>query len=95
LGQKICLGRNEGYLSGAVPKSSWFGIGQDAEGNVIQEAPLQLRANFRQRSLDPATAEIAKKTDLSIEIDSLERSKHRRVTSVTFSIREQAVPEGD
>jgi len=38
--------------------------------------------------------EITKKTDLKIVIDSLERSKHRRVTSVTFAINEQAVPEG-
>jgi plasmid replication initiation protein len=62
---------------------------------VIQEAPLQLWANFRQRSLDPAIAEIAKKTDLNIEIESLERSKHRRVISVTFAIKEQAVPDDD
>jgi hypothetical protein len=30
--------------------------------------------------------ETTKKTDLKISIKSLERSKHRRVTSVTFSI---------
>jgi plasmid replication initiation protein len=68
---------------------------KDAEGNVIQEAPLPIWANFRQRALDVAILEINKKTDISIEIESLERSKHRRVTSVTFAIEEQAVPEGD
>jgi Initiator Replication protein len=68
---------------------------KDAERNIIQEAPLQLWANFRQRSLDPAIAEITKKTDLEIAIQSLERSKHRRVTSVTFSIEEQAVTDVD
>jgi len=51
-------------------------------------------ANLRQRALDTAMTEITKKTDISIEIESLERSKHRRVTSVTFVIKEQAVPEG-
>jgi Initiator Replication protein len=68
---------------------------KDAEGNIIQEAPLPVWANFRQRALDTAIAEISKKTDISIEIEALERSKHRRVTSVTFAIEEQAVPVGD
>jgi hypothetical protein len=68
---------------------------KDAEGNVIQEAPLPIWANLQQRAIDVAIAEINKKTDLSISVESLERSKHRRVTSVTFSIEEQAVPDGD
>ena len=67
---------------------------KDVDGNIIQEAPLPIWANFRQRALDVAILEINKKTDLKIAIESLERSKHRRVTSVTFSIKEQAVPEG-
>jgi plasmid replication initiation protein len=68
---------------------------KDSEGNVIQVAPLPVWANFRQRALDVAILEINKKTDLNVEIESLERSKHRRVTSVTFVIEEQAVPDGD
>jgi plasmid replication initiation protein len=65
---------------------------KDAEGNVVQEAPLPIWANFRQRALDVAIVDISKKTDLKISIESLERSKHRRVTAVIFSIKEQAVP---
>jgi plasmid replication initiation protein len=68
---------------------------KDADGNIIQEAPLPIWANFRQRALDVAILEINRKTDIKIEVKSLERSKHRRVTSVTFSIQEQAVPDGD
>jgi plasmid replication initiation protein len=68
---------------------------KDPEGNVIQEAPLPVWANFLQRALDVAIREINKKTDINIEIESLERSKHRRVTSVTFAIDEQAVPDSD
>jgi plasmid replication initiation protein len=68
---------------------------KDTEGNVIQEAPLPVWANFRQRALDTAVVEISKKTDLKIAIESLERSKHRRVRTVTFAIKEQAVPEGN
>jgi hypothetical protein len=45
--------------------------------------------------VDTAIVEITKKTDINIEIESLERSKHRRVTSVTFAIKEQEVPDGD
>jgi plasmid replication initiation protein len=62
----------------------------DVDGNVIQEAPLQVWANLRQRALDPAIAEINKKTDLSVVLESLGRSKHRRVTTLTFSIKAQA-----
>jgi hypothetical protein len=65
---------------------------KDTDGNTILEAPLSVWANLRQRALDTAIAEITKKTDISIQIESLERSKHRRVTSVTFVITEQAVP---
>jgi plasmid replication initiation protein len=68
---------------------------KDADGKIIQEAPLPVWANLRQRALDTAIVEITKKTDLRIELESLERSKHRRITFVTFSIQEQAVPDGD
>ena len=68
---------------------------KDEEGNVIQEPPLPVWANFRQRGLDVAILEINKKTDLKIVLVSLERSKHRRVTAVTFSIEEQPVPDGE
>jgi plasmid replication initiation protein len=65
---------------------------KDADGKIIQEAPLPVWANFQQRALDVAIAEITKKTDLNISVESLERSKHRRVTSVTFAIEEQNGP---
>jgi plasmid replication initiation protein len=68
---------------------------KDAEGNVIQEAPLPVWANLQQRAIDVAIAEINNETDLKIAIDSLERAKHPRVTSVTFAIEEQAVPDGE
>ena len=48
----------------------------DAAGNIIQEAPLQLWANFRQRALDVAITEINAKTDLRIKLALIERSKH-------------------
>jgi plasmid replication initiation protein len=68
---------------------------KSTDGNVVQQAPLSLWANFRQRALDVAIAEINKKTDLRIELASMERSKHRRVTTLTFAIEAQAVPGGD
>jgi len=63
---------------------------KDAAGNIIQEAPLPVWANFRQRALDVAITEINKKTDLNIEIESLEQAKQRRVTTLTFAIKAQA-----
>ena len=68
---------------------------KSTDGNVVQQAPLSLWANFRQRALDVAIAEINKKTDLNIEIKSLEQEKQRRVTGVNFVIKEQAVPDGN
>ena len=64
---------------------------KDAAGNIIREAPLPVWANLRQRALDTAIREIDKKTDLNIALESLERSSHRRVTTLTFAIRTQAV----
>jgi plasmid replication initiation protein len=62
---------------------------KDVDGKTIKEPPLSLWANFRQRALDPAIREINNKTDLKIEVGSIERAKHRRVAFVTFSIEEQ------
>jgi plasmid replication initiation protein len=72
-----------------------LGLGsvKDAEGNVVQEAPLSLWANFRQRALDVAILEINKKTDIKISVESIERAKHRRVATVIFSMKEQRVPK--
>jgi hypothetical protein len=36
---------------------------------------MRVWANFRQRALDTAIVEITKKSDISIAIESLERSK--------------------
>ena len=68
---------------------------KDADGKIIKDAPLPIWANLRQRALNLAIAEINYKTDLNIAVASLERSKHRRVTALTFVIKEQAVPKGD
>ena len=50
-------------------------------------------ANFQQRALDVAIAEINKKTDLKIKLASMERSKHRRVAALNFTIKTQAIPK--
>jgi hypothetical protein len=68
---------------------------RDADGNIIKKATLPVWANLRQRALNTAIAEINLKTDLNVELKSQERSKHRRVTTLTFSITAQAVPNGD
>jgi hypothetical protein len=68
---------------------------KDAGGNVILEARLVPWANFRQRALDTAIREINAKTDLHIQLESLERSRHGRVAALTFAIKAQAVPKDD
>jgi plasmid replication initiation protein len=67
---------------------------RDAAGNIIQEAPLPVWANLRQRALDTAIAEINKKTDLRISLEELGRSRHRRITTLTFDIKVQQAQNG-
>jgi hypothetical protein len=66
---------------------------KDTGGKVIQEAPLPIWANFQQRALDVAIAQINAKTDLKIKVASIERSKHRRVVALTFAIKTQGMPK--
>jgi hypothetical protein len=70
------------------------GLAKDADGNVIQEAPMPIWANFRRRALDVAIAEINKKTDLKIKLASIKRSKHRRVVALDFAIKTQPILKG-
>ena len=68
---------------------------KDAGGNVIREARLGAWANFRQRALNIAIAEINAKTDLHIQVESLERARHGRVSTLTFAIKARAAANGD
>jgi plasmid replication initiation protein len=65
---------------------------KDATGKVIWEAPLSYWGNFRQRALNTAIAEINSKSDLHVEIESLERIGIR-VTGLNFTIKTQAIPK--
>jgi hypothetical protein len=49
---------------------------------------------LRQRALDTAIAEINKKTDLRISLEELGRSRHRRITTLTFDIKVQPPQNG-
>ena len=60
---------------------------KDADGNVIREARLAAWANFRQRALNVAMAEINKKTDLNVGLESLEKADHSRVSALIFAIK--------
>jgi len=67
---------------------------KDAEGNVVREARLAAWANFRQRALNVAIAEINEKTDLNIALESLEQAEHGRVTTLTLAIKAQNTSRG-
>jgi plasmid replication initiation protein len=60
----------------------------DGASKVVKEATLPLWANFRQRALNVAIAEINKTTDLNIEIESLKRSGIR-IDALNFTIKNQ------
>jgi hypothetical protein len=55
---------------------------------------LPVWANFQQRALDVALAEVNAKTDLKIKLASLQRSKHRRVIALDFAIKTQPIRKG-
>ena len=95
LGEKLRHGGTKRISFEQLRKALGLESVKDAAGNIIQEAPLTVWANLRQRALDTAIAEINKKTDLKIALESLGRSKHRRVTTLTFAIKAQAIPNGD
>jgi hypothetical protein len=67
---------------------------KDADGNVIREARLAAWANFRQRALNIAIAEINAKTDLNIALKSLEQAEHSRVTALIFAVKARTVSKG-
>jgi plasmid replication initiation protein len=67
---------------------------KDTAGNVLREAPLAAWANFRQRALNIAIAEINAKTDLNIALKSLEQAEHGRVTALILAIKVRTGSKG-
>jgi hypothetical protein len=60
---------------------------KDNSGRVVQEAPLELWANVKQRALDVALKEINKESDIRLELEFTGRGSYRRVLSLGFRIR--------
>jgi hypothetical protein len=65
---------------------------KDAAGNVIREAPLLIWANFRQRALDVATAEINRKTEVARR-NRIVGKLGNRVNVLNFAIVTQEIPK--
>jgi plasmid replication initiation protein len=68
---------------------------KNAEGNVIRGARLTAWANFRQRALNTAIAEINAKTDLNIALKSLEKAEYGRVCALVFKIEARTASKGE
>jgi plasmid replication initiation protein len=58
---------------------------KDADGKIVRESPLAVWGNLRQRAVEVALSEINKKTDVRLEIESLEKVGPR-ITALNFSI---------
>jgi hypothetical protein len=58
---------------------------KDNSGKVVQDAPLELWANVKQRALDHALREINKQSDIHLEIEFVGRGAFRKVLSLGFS----------
>ena len=59
---------------------------KDNSGRVVQEAPLELWANVKQRALDQALGEINKHSDIQLELEFTGRGPYRKVQSLGFRI---------
>jgi hypothetical protein len=59
----------------------------------FKRCPCHFGRVFVKRALDVALQEINNKTDVKIEVESIQRAKHRRVEAVTFAIEEQEPPQ--
>jgi hypothetical protein len=81
-------GRKKAHFFRAAPKSPWVGVGTRRGRQYHPRSSATDLGELPAEGVDEAVLEINKKTDLKIAIESLERSKHRRVTSVTFAIKE-------
>jgi hypothetical protein len=60
---------------------------KDNSGRVVQEAPLKIWKNVKQRALDPALKEINRESDIKLELEFIGRGAYRKVLSLGFRIR--------
>jgi hypothetical protein len=58
---------------------------KDNSGRVIQEAPLELWANLKQRALDVALKEINKNSDIKLELEFIGPGEFSESTELRFS----------
>jgi hypothetical protein len=73
VGEKARFGRNEAHFAGAAQKNARAGVSEGCGGKCHPGSAPATLANFRQRDLDVAIAEINEKTDLKIELGSAQR----------------------
>ena len=59
---------------------------KDNSGRVVQDAPVEIWANLKQRALDVALKEINKESDIQLELEFTGRGTHRKVQSLGFRI---------
>ena len=59
---------------------------KDNSGRVVQDAPLELWANVKQRALDHALREIKRQSDIKLELEFVGRGAFRKVLSLGFRI---------
>ena len=59
---------------------------RDNSGRVVQETPLKIWANVKQRALDVALWEINKQSDIQLKIEFVGRGTFRKVLSLGFRI---------
>src|ERR1700724_1407247 len=68
---------------------------KDSSGRVVQETPLKIWANVKQRALDVALWEINKQSDIQLELEFVGRGAFRKVLSLGFRITARKNARGE
>ena len=68
---------------------------KDSSGRVVQETPLKIWANVKQRALDVALWEINKQSDIQLELEFIGRGAFRKVLSLGFRITPRKNARGE
>jgi plasmid replication initiation protein len=66
---------------------------KDNSGRVVQDAPLELWANLKQRALDVALNEINKQSDIKLQLEFTARGAFRKVLSLGFRVTARKNPK--
>jgi hypothetical protein len=86
MGEAVLGGRTQASKRSYLAADFGLENVKDSSGKVVQDAPLELWANLKQRALDVTLKEINKQSDIQLELEFVGRGAFRKVLSLGFRI---------